>query len=233
MLTPKPLATAIAALALCVGTATADDRHRNEIHVESFSWGISSPSAAAAGDLAVSAPGRSLPAVQGRRETITLHGHRTEAAGVAPLTPLEDPRLKAQTSSKPPSEYMKYKFYDLLISSYQTSANDSALPAKQRFATCRRRVLHPHPSSSSRASTPSRPLRSTRRSGPSPTGTPSAKGRAARWWRVKSRCGRHRCLPGPTHRRRSERIHAARASSRTTRPRRSTRTYRSARLSSR
>ncbi len=104
MLTPKPLASAIAALALCVGTAAADDRHRNEIHVESFSWGTSSPSAAAAGDVAVSAPGRSLPAVQGRYEATTVHGHRTEAIGAAPLTPLEDPRLKAGTSSKPQSE---------------------------------------------------------------------------------------------------------------------------------
>jgi hypothetical protein len=175
MLTPKPVATAIAAFALCVGTTAAGDRNRNEIHVESFSWSTGSPSAAAAGDLAVSAPGRSLPAVHGR-ETITVHGRRTEAAGVAPLTPLEDPRLKARTSSKPPSEYMEYKFYDLLISSYQTSANDSAPPAKQRFAD-----VPP----ASPASTPllklesidtkpaiaiNTPLRTW------PTGTPSAKG---------------------------------------------------------
>jgi hypothetical protein len=40
MLTPKPLAAAIAALALaCAGTAAAEDRHRNEIDILSYSFG--------------------------------------------------------------------------------------------------------------------------------------------------------------------------------------------------
>jgi prepilin-type processing-associated H-X9-DG protein len=146
MLTPKPVATAIAAFALCVGTAAAGDRNRNEIHLESFSWSTSSPSAAAAGDLAVSAPGHSLPAAAAdNRHTIQAQGHikifsRYDTAAAArdlaaspaaqpgaapvksvPLTPLDDPRLAKDLGAGNPVSALTYKLEPAFVKSWSTS----------------------------------------------------------------------------------------------------------------
>jgi len=107
MLTPKPVATAIAVFALCVGTAAAGDRNRNEIHLESLSWSTISSSASAARDLAAS------PAAQPGAAPVKS----------VPLTPLDDPRLAKDLGAGNPVSALTYKLERAFVKSWSTSGD--------------------------------------------------------------------------------------------------------------
>jgi Type VI secretion system effector, Hcp len=110
MLNRKPLAAALAALSLACTGALAQGGHRDEIHIESFSWGATS-------------------AGKGRDNWIEVQSFAVpnfapqldQSGPVKATTPLDDARLKGQkilqnASGARPEKYLEIKMEKVIVS---------------------------------------------------------------------------------------------------------------------
>jgi len=95
---------------------TKDQAHPGEVDIMSFSWGVSNP---------VSAYGGGLSAGKANFGDFSFTFRMCNASpklAIACATGehIKDAILSCRKSGKTPQEYLQFKFYDLLVSSYQT-----------------------------------------------------------------------------------------------------------------
>jgi len=99
---------------------SADSKHKAEIDVLSYSWGVTQT-----GTMAYGGGGGAGKANFGDFSFMMRMNKATPKLmqAVSNGTHIEDAILTCRKAGDKQQEYMSYKFYDLLISSYQTSAS--------------------------------------------------------------------------------------------------------------
>jgi type VI secretion system secreted protein Hcp len=106
---------------------STDAKHKNEIELESFSWGATNaPAHGGAGKLA----GR--VAMQDFHFTMLINKASPKLfLACASGEHIKHATLVARRAGKHQQEYLVYKFTDVLVSSYQTGASGDFLPTDQ------------------------------------------------------------------------------------------------------
>lgn len=102
---------------------STDDKHRGEIDVESWSWGETHASGGAGG----TGGGAGRVAIQDfhftmRQNTASVGLMKACATGEH----IKSAILTARKAGKGQQEYLTFKFYDVLVSSYQTGGSEGA-----------------------------------------------------------------------------------------------------------
>lgn len=102
---------------------STDDKHRGEIDVESWSWGETHASGGAGG----TGGGAGRVAIQDfhftmRQNTASVGLMKACATGEH----IKSAILTARKAGKAQQEYLTFKFYDVLVSSYQTGGSEGA-----------------------------------------------------------------------------------------------------------
>jgi type VI secretion system secreted protein Hcp len=95
---------------------TKDSKHSKEIDVMSFSWGVSNPTSSYGGGLSAGKSQFGDFSFTFRMCTASPKLALSCASGEH----IKDATLTCRKSGKTPQEYLVFKFYDLLVSSYQT-----------------------------------------------------------------------------------------------------------------
>lgn len=95
---------------------TKDSKHKDEIDVMSFSWGVSNPTSSYGGGLSAGKSQFGDFSFTFRMCTASPKLALSCASGEH----IKDAILSCRKSGKTPQEYLQFKFYDLLVSSYQT-----------------------------------------------------------------------------------------------------------------
>jgi type VI secretion system secreted protein Hcp len=95
---------------------TKDSKHKEEVDIMSFSWGVSNPVSSYGGGLSAG------KANFGDFSFTLRMGNASPKLAIACATGehIKDAILSCRKSGKTPQEYLQFKFYDLLVSSYQT-----------------------------------------------------------------------------------------------------------------
>jgi type VI secretion system secreted protein Hcp len=97
---------------------STDDKHKNEIDVESFSWGVSNPGSA------VSGGGAGAGKVQMQDLNFMMMYNKSSPVlmlACASGKHFKSATLTARKAGENQQEFLIYKFTDIIISSYQTS----------------------------------------------------------------------------------------------------------------
>jgi type VI secretion system secreted protein Hcp len=108
---------------------STDDKHKNEIDVESWSWGETN-----AGTHAGGGGGGAGKVVMQDFHFVMKVNKATPKLMLACATGqhIKDAKLTLRKAGGDQQEYMSYKFYDLLISSYQTGGSSGdVVPTEQ------------------------------------------------------------------------------------------------------
>jgi type VI secretion system secreted protein Hcp len=106
---------------------STDAKHKNDIELQSFSWGATNaPAHGGGGKLA----GR--VAMQDFHFTTVVNKASPKLfLACASAEHIKHATLVARKAGKGQQEYLVYKFTDVLVSSYQTGASDDFLPTDQ------------------------------------------------------------------------------------------------------
>lgn len=95
---------------------TKDSKHKDEIDIMSFSWGVSNPTSSYGGGLSAGKSQFGDFSFTFRMCTASPKLALSCASGEH----IKDATLTCRKSGKTPQDYLVFKFYDLLVSSYQT-----------------------------------------------------------------------------------------------------------------
>jgi len=95
---------------------TKDSKHKDELDIMSFSWGVSNPTSNYGGGLSAGKANFGDFSFTFRM----CNASPKLAVSCAIGEHIKDAILTCRKSGKTPQEYLVFKFYDLLVSSYQT-----------------------------------------------------------------------------------------------------------------
>ena len=106
---------------------SADSKHKDEIEVLSFSWGVSSPAAGGRGGLSAGKVSSNDLSIVKRLDTSSPQLIEKICQGEHISSGL----LTLQKAGEKPVEYLKIKLTDILISGYSTGASGGGEPVEQ------------------------------------------------------------------------------------------------------